>query len=69
MTTYHEHVAQAPECELVEYVPAPDAEACALRVALARVTTERDQWREAYLKLQRQTHAGANQFHHGDQSR
>jgi hypothetical protein len=64
--TYHEHVSKAPEFEVIEYVPAPDAEACALRVALTRVTEERNQWREAYLKLQRQAAAGTNQIHNGD---
>lgn len=43
--TYYEHAAKAPELDVVEYIPAPDAEACALRIALTRVTDERNFWR------------------------
>ncbi len=43
--TYYEHAARAPELEVVEFITPPDAEACALRFALANVTNERDFWR------------------------
>ena len=43
--TYYEHNARGIEIEVVEFVPTPDAEACALRLALANVTNDRDFWR------------------------
>lgn len=43
--TYYEFVARQPELEVVEFVPPPDSEACALRLALANLTHDRDYWR------------------------
>lgn len=68
MTSYHEHVARAPELETIEFESPPDAEAVALRVALlrleqdnyalqralSRTAEERDQWREAYHRILRE---------------
>lgn len=68
MTTYHEHVAKAPEIATVEFESPPDSEAVALRIAparmqqdslalqkaLARMEIERDQWRNSYLKITRE---------------
>lgn len=62
MTTYPEHVARAPQLDVVEFVPPPDSEAVALRMALTRMyqdnyalqkalertQTERDFWRTKY---------------------
>lgn len=56
MTTYQEHVSKAIELDVVEYVPTPDAEACALRLALVRVTNERDFWRGRAQGLERDLH-------------
>ncbi len=50
--TDFEHVAKTPELALVEYTPAPDAEACALRVVLVRVTDERNYWRNRAQRLE-----------------
>lgn len=68
--TYFEHVAKAPELTVVEYKPAPDAEACALRLALVRVTDERDFWRSRAQALERDLHVAttAHRTNHTENS-
>lgn len=54
--TYHEHVAGAPEFDVVEFDTPPSTEAHALRAALVRVTAERDFWRTRAQGLERDMH-------------
>ena len=61
--TYFEHVAKAPELAVVEYKPPPDAESCALRLALVRVTDERNFWRTRAQALERDLHRSTAPTH------
>lgn len=58
--TYFEHSAgDKPELEVVEFKTPADAEAVTLRLALVRVTDERDFWRRQYEQLARDVRIAA----------